>query len=104
MPTIQPGPELPGQPAAAPESLDAAIAAYEAEGWALLWQRGEMAHLTRGSEGLDLRLDEDGSLVREVIENPSLRLALSGRLQAWLLLLLTLAIVIAVAAALGWLR
>lgn len=80
--------------------LDEALTPYLEEGWMLSWQSDTMAHLTRGQEGLDLTVDDQGEI--KITSQPSPSLQFQGHIRAWGILLLSFLLALAVAAALGW--
>ena len=92
----------PIDPEEARQRLDAALAPYLEDGWEIRSEHDYMARLTRGGHNLDFYVD----LLGEVrVEDKALTPGQdSGRLVAWLFLLLTFFLVIALASALGWLR
>lgn len=76
-----------------------ALAPYLADGWHVLDRSPAMARLTRGQRNLDVRVDLLGAV--EIEESSLTPLQDSGRLIAWVLLLTSLLLALAIAAALG---
>ena len=76
-----------------------ALAPYLADGWHVLDRSPAWARLTRGKRNLDVRVDLLGEV--EAHESDLTPLQDSGRLIAWVLLLTSLLLALAVAAALG---
>ena len=76
-----------------------ALAPYLAEGWHVLDRSPAWARLTRGKRNLGGRVDLRGA--GETHESDLTPLQDSGRLIAWVLLLTSLLLALAVAAALG---
>jgi len=79
--------------------LAQAIEPYLADGWHVLDRSAYSARLTRGIRNLDVRVDLLGQVETE--ESSLTPLQDSGRLAAWVLLLATLLVVLALSAALG---
>jgi hypothetical protein len=79
--------------------LQRALAPYLADGWRVLERNPTMARLTRGDRNLDVRVDLLGEV--EIKESGLTPLQDSGRLVAWMLLLTSLLLALAIAAALG---
>jgi len=79
--------------------LAKAIEPYLADGWRILDRSAYSARLTRGIRNLDLRVDLLGQVETE--ETGLTPLQDSGRLAAWVVLLTTLLVVLALSAALG---
>jgi hypothetical protein len=103
--------EVPSQPASEPEIdpispedaeivLAKAIEPYLADGWHILDRSPYLARLTRGMHNLDVRVDLLGQV--ETHESGLTPLQDSGRLMAWVLLLASLLVVLALATALGF--
>lgn len=96
-------PELdPISPQEARQRLDAALAPYLEAGWALRTRTDYMARLTRGRRNLDFYVDLTGEVSQT--ERPLTPVQESGRLVAWVLLLVSLLLALAIASALGLLR
>lgn len=94
-------------PAEARAALDRAMSARlgpgwqeEGSGWLLVTGNDYMARVTRGSVNIDFLVDLLGEVSIE--EKPLNPAQSSGRLIAWTLMLLALAIVYLLARALGW--
>ena len=83
----------------AAQILARAIEPYLADGWHVLDRGAYSARLTRGVRNLDVRVDLLGQVETE--ESGLTPLQDSGRLTAWVLLLVTLLVVLALSAALG---
>jgi hypothetical protein len=105
-PTSDTAPE-PIAPAEARAVLERAMAARlgadwqeEGSGWLLVTGNDYMARVTRGKVNIDFLVDLLGEVSIE--EKPLTPSQTSGRLIAWTLLLLALAIVYLLARALGW--
>ena len=100
---VPPPPEEPEiepiNPEAAAALLDSAIQPYLAEEWHILDRSAYAVRLTRGLRNLDVRVDLLGQI--ETQESGLSPLQDSGRLMAWMLLLVTLLVVMAIATALG---
>lgn len=79
--------------------LAKAVEPYLADGWRVLDRSAYSARLTRGVRNLDLRVDLLGQVETE--ETGLTPLQDSGRLAAWVVLLTTLLVVLALSAALG---
>jgi len=93
-------PEIePVHPEQAEIILREALEPYLADGWHLLSQNAYTARLTRGMSNLDVSVDLLGKV--ETRESGLTPLQDSGRLIAWVILLTTLLIVLALSAALG---
>jgi len=93
-------PEIePISPEAASKILQTALEPYIADGWQLLDQSAYAARLTRGMRNLDIRVDLLGQV--EAHESGLTPLQNSGRLTAWVLLLASLLVALALASALG---
>lgn len=97
----------PVAPAEARAALDRAMAARlgpdwqdEGSGWLLVTGNDYMARVTRGSLNIDFLVDLLGEV--SIDEKPLNPVQSSGRLIAWMLLLLALAIIYLLARALGW--
>ncbi len=96
-----PAPEIdPISPEDASAIMAQAIEKYTAEGWHVLTQSAYDARLTREMYNLDIRIDLLGQV--ETHESGLTPLQDSGRLTAWVLLLATLLLVLALASALGF--
>ncbi len=96
----KPEPEI--EPISIEESqaiLARALEPYLADGWHVLDRNPSMARLTRGLRNLDVRVDLLGNV--ETHESGLTPLQESGRLMAWVLLLASLLVALALAAALG---
>ncbi len=97
-------PQEPPEPIAPQEArqrLEAAIAPYLAAGWVVRAEHDYMARLTRGRRRVDFYVDLLGEVSSEEGQiNPAQD---SGRLVAWLLLVLAFLLALALASALGWL-
>lgn len=97
-------PQEPPEPIAPQEArqrLEAAIAPYLATGWVVRAEHDYMARLTRGRRRVDFYVDLLGEVSSEEGQiNPAQD---SGRLVAWLLLVLAFLLALALASALGWL-
>ncbi|MBN1964099.1 MAG: hypothetical protein JW910_05600, partial [Anaerolineae bacterium] len=89
-------------PEAARARLDAALAPYLADGWVVRDGHDYMARLTRGDRNLDVLVDLTGEVTVE--EKPLALRQESGRLVAWVLLIVALLLALAVAQALGLLH
>lgn len=92
----------PISPEEASERLDAALAPYLEDGWEVRVRHDYMARLTRGEHNLDFYVDLLGEV--EIEEKPLTPGQESGRLVAWIFLILAFFLVLAAASALGWLR
>ncbi len=79
--------------------LREALEPYLADGWYLLSQNAYTARLTRGMRNLDVMVDLLGKV--ETHEFGLTPLQDSGRLMAWVVLLATLLVVLAISAVLG---
>jgi hypothetical protein len=79
--------------------LKTALEPYLADGWTVLDRGAYHARLTRGLRNLDVRVDLLGAVSTE--ESGLSPLQDSGRLTAWVMLLATLLVVLALASALG---
>jgi hypothetical protein len=91
----------PISPEAARHRLEEAMAPYLTDGWSVRAEHDYMARLTRGRRNIDFYVDLLGNVA---IEDKALTPGQdSGRLVAWLLLLVTFLLVLAIASALGWL-
>jgi hypothetical protein len=86
-------------PEEAEKILEDALAPYLADGWHILDRSAYNARLTRGTRNLDIRIDLLGQVETE--ESELTPLQDSGRLMAWVLLLVSLLVVLALATALG---
>ncbi len=87
-------------PEEARQRLEAAIAPYLAAGWIVWAEHDYMARLTRGRRRVDFYVDLLGNISTEEGQiNPAQD---SGRLVAWLLLVLAFLLALALASALGW--
>ncbi|NDJ77024.1 MAG: hypothetical protein GYB65_12285 [Chloroflexi bacterium] len=101
----QPGPPSepeeidPISPEEAAEILDNVVQPYLDDEWRVLDRSAYAARLTRGTRNLDVRVDLLGNV--ETQESDLTPLQDSGRLMAWVLLLTTLLVVLALATALG---
>ena len=97
----QPGaPEVePISPEAAEAIMKRVVAQYTAEGWQVLSHSAYDARLTRGARNLDIRVDLLGDV--QVSESGLTPLQDSGRLTAWMLLLASLLVALALGSALG---
>ena len=91
----------PISPEAAREVLDTALAPYLEDGWVILVQTDFMARLTREKQNLDVYVDLLGEVTIE--DKPLTPFQETGRLVAWVLLLVAFLLAVAVASALGWL-
>ncbi len=90
----------PISPEEARRRLETALEPYLAEGWAVVAEHDYMARLTLGGRNLDFYVDLLGNVE---MEEKSLSIGQSsGQLVAWLLLLVTFLVVLAIASALGW--
>ncbi len=89
----------PVTPEEARRRLEAAIAPYLAEGWVVLVEHDFMARLTRGRRNLDFHVDLLGEV--RIEEHALSPVQEAGPLVAWLLLLLSFLLALAVASALG---
>ncbi|MGL4651449.1 MAG: hypothetical protein ACRC1H_18735 [Caldilineaceae bacterium] len=105
--TDTPAPPDPIPPEQARAILDRAMAERlgagwqdEGSGWLLVTGNDYFARVTRGAVNVDFMVDLLGTVSIE--EKPLSPAQTSGRLIAWTLLLLTLAIVYLLAKALGW--
>ncbi len=91
----------PIEPEVARQRLDDAIAPYLAEGWVIVVGHDYMARLNRGAWNLDFYVDLLGNVT---VEKKALTIVQeSGRLVAWLLLIVAVLLALALASALGWL-
>lgn len=79
--------------------LEQALAPYLADGWRVLDRGAYSARLTRGKRNLDVRVDLLGEV--EVQETGLTALQDSGRLVAWVLLITSLLLALAITSALG---
>ena len=79
--------------------LTQAMEPYLADGWTVLRQGAYFARLTRGSQNLDIRVDLLGAV--EMEESDLTPVQDSGRLIAWMVLLMMLMIALALFSALG---
>ncbi len=79
--------------------LKQALEPYLADGWRVLDQSAYYARVTRGTRNLDILVDLLGQVEKR--ESELTPLQDSGRLAAWMLLLATLLVVMALATALG---
>lgn len=94
------GPE-PIPPEEARRRLDDTLAPYLEDGWVIRVQHDYMAQLTQGRRNLECHIDLLGTVtVTEKALSPAQD---SGRLLAWVLLLVSFLMVVAIASALGWL-
>jgi hypothetical protein len=99
-PNHQPPPEIePIRPEQAEALIAAAIKPYLAEGWHVLERSAYAARLTRGTRNLDIRVDLLGQI--EIEESGLTPLQDSGRLIAWVLLLASILVALALASGLG---
>ncbi|MBN1681826.1 MAG: hypothetical protein JW966_16215 [Anaerolineae bacterium] len=93
-------PEIdPISPEDAAAILESALAPYLDDGWHILDQSAYYARLTRDTRNLDIRIDLLGNV--ETQESDLTSLQDSGRLMAWVLLLASLLVALALATALG---
>jgi len=99
-PQREPPPEIePVSPQDAQAILQKALEPYLADGWRVVDRSAYIARLTRGTHNLDVQVDLLGTVEkREAGLTP---LQESGRLTAWMLLLVSLLVALALAAALG---
>jgi hypothetical protein len=96
----EPRPEIePISPQDAQVILQKALEPYQADGWRVLDRSAYIARLTRGARNLDIRVDLLGQVEKH--ESGLTPLQESGRLTAWVLLLVALLVALALAAALG---
>lgn len=79
--------------------MERVVAQYTAEGWQVLSRSAYDARLTRGTRNLDIRVDLLGDV--NVSESGLTPLQDSGRLIAWVLLLASLLVALALGSALG---
>ncbi|HEX3054364.1 MAG TPA: hypothetical protein VHP83_27150 [Aggregatilineaceae bacterium] len=98
-PTPQGAEVEPISPQDAEVILKQALEPYLADGWRVLDQSAYYARLTRGMRNLDIRIDLLGEVETQDAELTPLQD--SGRLAAWMLLLATILVVMALASALG---
>ena len=99
-PNHQPPPEIePIHPEQAEALITTAIKPYLAEGWHVLERSAYAARLTRGTRNLDIRVDLLGQI--EIEESGLTPLQDSGRLVAWVLLLASILVALALASVLG---
>lgn len=89
------------EPDEARQLLDDALAPYLADGWTVLDRHDFMARLNRGEQNLEFYVGLTGEIT--IDEKPLSLIQSSGRVVAWLLLLLTFLIVVGIASILGWL-
>ena len=87
-------------PQEARQRLDQALAPYLEDGWAVRARHDYMAQLTRGRRNLEFYVDLLGEVT--VSERGLTPAQASGRLIAWVLLLASFLLVLAIASALGW--
>ena len=101
-PKVHPEPKPAVEPISTEEAqaiLERALEPYLADGWHVLDRSPSIARLTRGMRNLDVRVDLLGKV--ETQESGLTPLQDSGRLTAWVLLLASMLVVLALAAALG---
>jgi hypothetical protein len=90
----------PISPAEARQRLEAALDPYLQDGWVIRAQHDYMAQLTRGRRNLEFYVDLVGGVT--VTEKGLTPGQASGHLIAWVLLLVSFLLVLAIASALGW--
>lgn len=90
----------PVAPEDARQALDEALAPYLADGWTVLVAHDFMARITRGQQNLDFHVDLLGDV--RIEEHDLSPVQDAGRLVAWLLLLVSFLLAIAIASAVGW--
>lgn len=90
----------PVSPEDARRALDAALAPYLDDGWTVLVEHDFMARITRGQQNLDFHVDLLGEVLIE--EHGLSPVQDAGRLVAWLLLLVSFLLAVAIASAVGW--
>jgi hypothetical protein len=101
-PTPTPSPEEEVEPVSAEEVaqiIEEAIAPYLADEWRVIDRGVSSVRLTRGMRNLDIYVDLLGQVERR--ETGLTPLQETGRLTAWVLLLASLLVALALAAALG---
>jgi hypothetical protein len=79
--------------------LEKTLQPYLTDGWHVLDRNAYSARLTRGTRNLDIRVDLLGQI--ETQESGLTPLQESGRLTAWILLITSLLVALAVSTALG---
>jgi hypothetical protein len=97
---LPPEPEIePISPGEAAAILEEALKPYLADEWRVLDRSAYAARLTRGMRNLDIRVDLLGQV--ETQESGLTPLQDSGRLMAWVLLIASLLVALALTSALG---
>ncbi len=101
-PDERPAAREPIPPDEARRLLDEALAPYLDDGWVIRVQHDYMAQLTQGRRNLEFHVDLLGAI--SITEKALTPAQDSGRLMAWVLLLVSFLLVLAIASALGWLN